>query len=43
MNTVSKIYESALKTQNEKKNENMSQMQTVRRKPRFNNRKSKAK
>ena len=43
MNTVSKIYESALKTQNEKKNENMPQMQKARRKQRFNNRKSKAK
>ena len=34
MNIVSKIYESALKTQNENKNWNMSQMQTVGRKQR---------
>ena len=34
MNTVSKIYESALKIQNENKNENMSQMQTAGRKQR---------
>ena len=34
MNRVSKIYESALKIQNENKNENMSQMQTARRKQR---------
>ena len=34
MNIVSKIYESALKIQNEKKNENMSQMRTVGRKQR---------
>ena len=32
VNIVSKIYESALKIQNEKKNENMSQMQTAGRK-----------
>ena len=32
VNRVSKIYESALKIQNENKNENMSQMQTARRK-----------
>ena len=29
VNIVSKIYESALKIQNEKKNENMPQMQTA--------------
>ena len=34
VNTVSKIYESALKIQNENKNENMSQMQTAGRKQR---------
>ena len=34
MNAVSKIYESALKIQNENKNENMSQMQTAGRKQR---------
>ena len=34
VNIVSKIYESALKIQNEKKNENMSQMQTAGRKQR---------
>ena len=34
VNIVSKIYESALKIQNEKKNENMSQMQTSGRKQR---------
>ena len=34
MKRVSKIYESALKTQNENKNENMSQMQTTGRKQR---------
>ena len=34
MNIASKIYESALKIQNEKKNENMSQMQTTGRKQR---------
>ena len=32
MNIVSKIYESTLKIQNEKKNVNMSQMQTAGRK-----------
>ena len=32
VNAVSKIYESALKIQNEKKNENMPQMQTAGRK-----------
>ena len=32
LNTVSEIYESALKIQNEKKNENVSQMQAVERK-----------
>ena len=32
MNIVSKIYESTLKIQNEKKNMNMSQMQTAGRK-----------
>ena len=32
VNTVSKIYESALKIQNENKNENMSQMKTAGRK-----------
>ena len=32
MNTTSKIYERALKIQNENKNENMSQMQTAGRK-----------
>ena len=34
VNRVSKIYESALKIQNENKNENMSQMQTAERKQR---------
>ena len=34
VNRVSKIYESALEIQNENKNENMSQMQTARRKQR---------
>ena len=34
VNTVSKIYDSALKIQNESKNENMSQMQTAGRKQR---------
>ena len=34
VNIVSKIYESALKIQNEEKNKNMSQMQTARRKQR---------
>ena len=34
VNTVSKIYESALKVQNENKNENMSQHQTAGRKQR---------
>ena len=34
VNTVSKTYESALKIQVEKKNENMSQMQTAGRKQR---------
>ena len=34
VNRVSKIYESALKIQNENKNENMSQMQTTGRKQR---------
>ena len=34
VNTVSKIYESALKIQNENKNENMLQMQTAGRKQR---------
>ena len=34
VSTVSKIYESALKIQNENKNENMSQMQTAGRKQR---------
>ena len=34
MNIVSQIYESALKIQNEKKNENMSQIQTAGRKQR---------
>ena len=34
VNTVSKIYESALKIQNEFKNKNVSQMQTARRKHR---------
>ena len=34
MNIASKIYESALKIQNKKKNENMSQMQTTGRKQR---------
>ena len=32
VNTVSKIYESTLKIQNENKNENMSQMLTAERK-----------
>ena len=32
MNTVSKIYESALKIENENKNKNISQMQTAGRK-----------
>ena len=32
VNIVSKIYEKALKIQNEKKNENISQMQTAGRK-----------
>ena len=35
VNTVSKIYESALKIQNENKNENMSQMHTAGRKQRL--------
>ena len=34
MNTLSKIYESAVKIQNENKNENIWQMQTSRRKQR---------
>ena len=34
MNTVSKIYESALKIQNENKYKNMSQMQTAGKKQR---------
>ena len=34
MNTVSKLYESALKIQNENKNKSMSQMQTAERKQR---------
>ena len=34
VNTVSEIYESSLKIQNENKNENMSQMQTAGRKQR---------
>ena len=34
MNRVSKIYESALKIQNENKNENISQIQTAIRKQR---------
>ena len=34
VNIVSKIYESTLKIQNERKNENMSQMQTAERKQR---------
>ena len=34
VNTVSKIYKSALKVQNENKNENMSQLQTAGRKQR---------
>ena len=34
MNTISKIYENALKIQNENKNENTSQMQTAGRKQR---------
>ena len=34
VNRVSKIYESALKIQNENKNENMSQIQTAIRKQR---------
>ena len=51
VNTVSKIYESALKIQNENKSENMSQMKTAGRKQRSavdnliilnSNRKSKA-
>ena len=32
MNTISKVYESVLKIQNENNNENMSQMQTAGRK-----------
>ena len=35
VNAVSKIYESALKIQNEKKNNNMPQMQTAGRKQRL--------
>ena len=34
VNTISKIYESALKIQNENKDANMSQMQTAERKQR---------
>ena len=34
VNTVSKLYESALKIQNENKNKSMSQMQTAERKQR---------